>query len=203
MSCTFDLSGMPSGSQRRFTEMSGQPLTSPGGGRMVNLATLLRVIFRRALVQTSDMRLLPVGGISWSSSELALDAVAEARLPGLLLRLKNGDPRERVRYQRIRDLFAEFTQGRACEVRLIQVQQPPDQDGQAQEAAQRAVNLRHGGELAEFPVSLEATFGVIKQTPSLVPAAIRALPFVGDMPDPAQAPPEVVALAKAIGRLTK
>ena len=61
----------------------------------------------------------------------------------------------------------------------------------------------HGGGLAEFPVSLESTFGLIKQTPSLVPAAIRALPFTGDMPDPAQTPPEVVSLAEAIRRLTK
>jgi predicted ATPase len=415
--CTFELSGTPSGSQRRFAAMTGLPLTSPGGGRMVSLATLLRVIFRRALVQTSDTRLLPVGGISWSSSELSLGAGAEARLPELLLRLKNGDPRERVRYQRVRDLFMEFTQGRSCEVRLIQVQQAPDQDGQAQPPAQMpaiwvtvnsssgsagldpevpiefagagawealvlasvlgepsasvvmldepavalhpslqrqlgahlldapaqflvithsaellplagatgvrlvrldrddknatrawpvdeqcrvkmarklmakgnerlpfawrailcegqddvealmtltermgidlrrrniagadcggrenlpdyvwfcaelglkylavmdadsttpdalasaqavrdAVNLRHGGELAEFPVSLEVTFGVAKpkRGPSLVPAAIRALPFVGDMLDPSRVPPEVVALAEATRRLTK
>jgi hypothetical protein len=54
-------------------------------------------------------------------------------------------------------------------------------------------------------VSLEATFGVAKpkRGPSMVPAAIRALPFAGDMPDPAQAPAEVVALAEAIRRLTK
>jgi predicted ATP-dependent endonuclease of OLD family len=78
----------------------------------------------------------------------------------------------------------------------------PDALPKAQ-AVRDAVNLRHGGELAEFPVSLEATFGVIKQRPSLVPAVIRALPFAGDMPDPAQAPPEVVALAEAIRRLTK
>jgi hypothetical protein len=66
-----------------------------------------------------------------------------------------------------------------------------------------AVTSRRGGELAEFPVSLEATFGVTKQTPSQVPGAIRALPFVGDIPDPAQAPSEVVALAVAIRRLTR
>ena len=72
MSCTFDLSGAASGSQRRFTEMIRLPLMSLGGGRMVSLATVLRVIFRRALVHTSDTRLLPSGGISWSSSELAL-----------------------------------------------------------------------------------------------------------------------------------
>jgi hypothetical protein len=54
--------------------------------------------------------------------------------------------------------------------------------------------------LAEFPVSLEATFGVSKQSPSLVPAAIRALPFAADMPDPAKAPQEVVDLAEAIRR---
>jgi hypothetical protein len=71
------------------------------------------------------------------------------------------------------------------------------------QAVRDAVNLRHGGELAEFPVSLESTFGVTKQTPSLVPAAIRALPFADDMPDPAHAPPEVLALADAIRRLTK
>ena len=414
MSCTFDLSGTPSGSQRRFAEMAGLPLVSPGGGRMASLATVLRVIFRRALVQTSDTRLLPSGGISWSSSELALGGGAEARLPEFLLRLKNGDPSERARYQRIRDLFTEFTQGRGCEVRLIQVQQQA-QDGQGNspvqvpaiwvtvnasagsadldpevpiefadagawealvlasvlgepsasvvvldepavalhpslqrqlgahllaaaaqflvithsaellpladatdvrlvrldrddknatrawpvdeqcrvkmtrklaakgnerlpfawrailcegqddveaimtlaermgidlrrrniavtdcgsrdnlpdyvwfcaelglkylavmdadsatpdalpkaQAVRNAVNLRHGGELAEFPENLEATFGVIKQRPSLVPAAIRALPFAGDMPDPAHAPPEVIALAEAIRRLMK
>jgi hypothetical protein len=370
--------------------------------------------FAAGLVQTSDTRLLPAGGISWSSSELVLGAGAEARLPELLLRLKNGDPYERVRYQRIRDLFAEFTQGRICEVRLMQVQQTAE-DGQASSPAQvpaiwvnvnssggsagldpevpiefagtgarealvlasvlgepsasvvmldepavalhpslqrqlgahlleapaqflvithsaellsladatgvrlvrldrddksatrawlvdekcrvkmarklvakgnerlpfawrailcegqddvealmtlaermgidlrrrniavtdcggrdnlpdyvwfcaelglkylavmdadsatpaalakaqavrDAVNLRHGGELSEFPVSLEATFGVMKQAPSLVPAAIRALPFAGDMPDPAQAPPEVITLAEAVRRLTR
>jgi hypothetical protein len=78
----------------------------------------------------------------------------------------------------------------------------PDALPKAQ-AVRNAVNLRHGGELAEFPVSLETTFGVIKQRASLVPAAIRALPFVGDMPDSTQAPPEVVRLAEAIRRLTK
>ena len=80
----------------------------------------------------------------------------------------------------------------------------PDALASAQ-AVRDAVNLRHGGELAEFPVSLEVTFGVAKpkRGPSLVPAAIRALPFVADMPDPAQSPPEVVALAQAIQRLTK
>lgn len=68
------------------------------------------------------------------------------------------------------------------------------------QAVRDAVNLRRGGELAEFPVSLETTFGVAKpkRGPSLVPAAIRALPFVGDMPDPAKAPQEVVTLADAI-----
>jgi energy-coupling factor transporter ATP-binding protein EcfA2 len=414
MSCTFDLSGTPSGSQRRFAGMAGLPLVSPGAGRMMSLATVLRVIFRRALVQTSDTRLLPSGGASWSASELTLGKRAEAQLPELLLTLKNGDPSERARYQRIRDLFTEFTQGRDCEVRLMPVQQPTE-DGQGAttvqvpaiwvtvdasavsedlapevpiafagagawealvlasvlgepsasivvldepavalhpslqrqfgaylltapaqflvishsaellpladvtdvrlvrldrddknatrawpvdeacrvklarklaakgnerlpfawrailcegqddvealmtltermgidlrrrniavtdcgsrdnipdyvwfcaelglkylavmdadsatpdalpkaQAVREAVNLRHGGELAEFPVSLEATFGVPKQRPSLVPAAIRALSFADDMPDPAQAPAEVVALAQAIRRLTK
>jgi len=414
MSCTFDLSQTASGSQRRFAEMTRLPLISPGGGRMVSLATVLRVIFRRALVQTSDTRLLPSGGVSWSSSGLVLGNGAEARLPELLLTLKNGDPSERARYQRIRALFTEFTQGRGCEVSLMSVQQPA-QDGQGTttvqvpaiwvtlnvsadpasldpevpiefagagawealvlasvlgepsasvvildepavalhpslqrqlgahllsapaqflvithsaellplagaadtrlvrldrndknatrawpvheacrvkmarklaakgnerlpfawrailcegqddvealmtltermhvdlrrrniavtdcgsrdnipdyvwfcaelglkylavmdadsttpdalpkaQAVRDAVNRHRGGELAEFPVSLEVTFGVLKQRPSLVPAAIRALPLVGDMPDPARAPAEVVALSEAIRRLTK
>lgn len=124
MSCNFDLSGMPSGPQRRFAELTGLPLNGLGGGRMVSLATALRFIFRRALVQTSDTRLLPSGGVSWSSAGTALNGGAEDRLPELLLGLKNGDPSERARYRRIRELFTEFTQGRACEVRLIQVQQP-------------------------------------------------------------------------------
>jgi hypothetical protein len=59
------------------------------------------------------------------------------------------------------------------------------------------------GELAEFPVTLETTFGVAKQNPSLVPSTIRALPLIGDMPDPAQTPPEVGMLVEAIMRLTK
>lgn len=62
--------------------MTALPLNSPGGGRMVSLATVLRLIFRRALVQTSDTRLLPSVGVNWSSSELALESGAEARLGG-------------------------------------------------------------------------------------------------------------------------
>ena len=135
MSCTFDLSSRPSGSQRRFAQMTGLSLIVPGGSRMVSLATVLRVIFRRALVQTSDTRLLPSGGVSWSSSELAMNGGGEARLPELMLRLKNGDPSERARYRRIRSLFTEFTQGRSCEVRLLQVQQP-DEDGQGSSTIQ-------------------------------------------------------------------
>jgi predicted ATPase len=416
MSCTFELFDRLSASQRRFAEMASLPLIAPRGRRMVSLATVVRVILRRALVQTTDMRLLPSGGTSWSSLELTLVAGAEARLPELLLQLKNGGPVERGRYQRIRELFAEFTQGRGCEVRLMQVQQP-SQDGQSSTPAQapavwvtvdassgsihpdpevpiefagvgawealvlasvlgepsasvvvldepavalhaslqrqvgahligapaqflvithspellpladaadvrlvrldrdnqrattawaveeacrakvtrklvakgndrlpfawrailcegqddveaivtfsdrmcidlrrrniavvdcgsrenlpdyiwfcaqlglkylavmdgdsttpntgansqavrEAVNLRHGGELVEFPVSLERTFGVNKprRGPSLVPDAIRALPFDGDMPDPVRVPAEVVRLAEAIRRLTR
>jgi hypothetical protein len=410
INCTFEFPQAPSGSQRHFAEMTRLPLIGPGGGRTVSLATVLRIIFRRALVQTSDIRLLPAGGTSWSSSELALVGGAEARLPELLLRLKNGDPAERARYQRIKDLFTEFTQGRSCEIRLMQVEQPAAQDGQPSPPAQvpaiwvtvnihadsatmapevpieyagagawealvlasvlaepsasvvvldepavalhpslqrqlgayllqapaqflvithsaellpladaadvrlvrldrddksatrawavseacrakmtrklaakgnerlpfawrailcegqddveaimtlsertgidlrrrniavtdcgsrdnlpdyiwfcaelglkylavmdadsatpdalpkaqavrNAVKRRRGGELAEFPRTLEATFGVIKQRPSLVPGKIRELPFVGNMPDPAQAPAEVVVLAEAI-----
>lgn len=70
-------------------------------------------------------------------------------------------------------------------------------------AVRDAVNRHGGGELAEFPENLETTFGVTKQRPSLVPGKIRALLFAGDMPDPAQAPAEVVALARAIQRLTQ
>jgi predicted ATPase len=136
MSCTFELTQAPSGSQRRFAEMTRLPLINPGGGRTVSLATVLRIIFRRALVQTSDIRLLPAGGINWSSSELALVGGAEARLPELLLGLKNGDPAERARYRRVKDLFKEFTQGRDCEIRLMQAQQAATQDGQASSPAQ-------------------------------------------------------------------
>ncbi len=156
MSCTFDLSSRPSGSQRRFAEMTGLSLLVPGGSRMVSLATVLRVIFRRALVQTSDTRLLPSGGVSWSSSELALNSGAEARLPELMLRLKNGDPSERARYQRIRSLFTEFTQGRACEVRLLQVQQA-NEDGQGSSTVQVpalwvTVNMATGDLDPEIPI---------------------------------------------------
>lgn len=128
--CTFELQGRPTASQRRFAAMTGLPLIAPNGGRMVNLATVLRVLLRRALVHTSDTRLLPAGGVSWSSSDLTATAGAEARLPELLLRLKNGDPGQRARYRRIQQLFTEFTNGRACEVRLLQVQQPADPNGQ-------------------------------------------------------------------------
>jgi hypothetical protein len=44
MRCTFDLSELLSGSQRRFAAMAGLPLVTSGGGRMVSLATVLRVI---------------------------------------------------------------------------------------------------------------------------------------------------------------
>lgn len=69
------------------------------------------------------------------------------------------------------------------------------------QAAREAVSHYGGGELFEFPHTLEATFGVAKQKPSLVPGKVRELPFVGNMPDTAQAPPEVVKLAEAIRAL--
>ena len=102
---------------------------------MVSLATVLRVILpagpsadqRHAAAACRRDQLVLIGSDPGRG--------AEARLPELLLRLKNGDPSERVRYQRIRDLFTEFTQGRGCEVRLIQAQQPA-QDGQGTTAIQ-------------------------------------------------------------------
>jgi hypothetical protein len=69
------------------------------------------------------------------------------------------------------------------------------------QAAREAVSHCGGGELFEFPHTLEATFGAAKQKPSLVPDKIRELPFAGNVPDPAQAPPEVVKLAEAIRSL--
>lgn len=129
MGCTFHLSQYLSTSQRRFAQMTGLPLNLAGNGRPAGLATVLRVILRLALVHTSDQRLLPSGGTSWSSSHLALVDGAEARLPELLMLLKNGNPAERSRYRRLQELFTEFTQGRGCEVRLMQVPQT-GQDGQ-------------------------------------------------------------------------
>lgn len=117
--CSYAVSGTPSSSQRRFAAMAAIPTVASGQGRRVGLARVLRVILRRALVQTTDQRLLPTGGTSWNSTELALQSGAEARLPEFLLRLKNGNPTERGRYRRIRQLFLEFTQGRCCEVRLV------------------------------------------------------------------------------------
>ena len=127
--CTFSLSQYLSASQRRFAQITGLPLNLPGGGRPVGLAAVPRIILRRALVHTSDLRLLPGGGTSWSSSDLAPVNEAEARLPEFLMLLKNGDPAERARYRRVQALFMEFTQGRGCEVRLMQVPQTA-QDGQ-------------------------------------------------------------------------
>jgi predicted ATP-dependent endonuclease of OLD family len=72
---------------------------------------------------------------------------------------------------------------------------------QKAQAVRDAVRRHAWGELAEFPVSLETTFGVIKQRPSQVPAAVLAMDFIDDMPDPEMAPTEVVALAEAIWRL--
>jgi predicted ATPase len=129
LNCSFELSPTPTASQRRFAEMTRLSLLPTSGRRMVNLATVLRILFRRALVHTSDQRLLPGNGTSWSSSGLTLVDGAEGRLPQLLLLLKNGAPAERTRYQRIRELFTEFTQGRGCEVRLMQIPQAR-QDGQ-------------------------------------------------------------------------
>ena len=130
MGCTFSLSQYLSASQRRFAQVTGLRLNLPGGGPPVGLAAVLRVIFRRALVHTTDQRLLPGGGTSWSSSDLATVDGAEARLPELLMLLKNGNPAERARYRRLQELFTEFTQGRGCEVRLMQVPQTA-QDGQS------------------------------------------------------------------------
>lgn len=128
MSCAFDLTPRPSASQRRLAQMTGLSLAT--SGRRVSLATVLRLLLGRALVQTSDTRLLPAGGQSWSSADLTLTSRAEARLPELLLKLKNGDPTQRVRYNDIQDRFSEFTQGRACEVRLMPGLPQPTEPGQ-------------------------------------------------------------------------
>jgi hypothetical protein len=121
-------------SQRRLAQMSGLSLVTPGG-RTVSLATVFRLIFRRALVHTSDLRLLPFGGTGWSSAQSALVEGGDARLPEYLVNLKNGAPLERARYRPIQELFTEFTQGRRCEARLMAVprmaedgqQLPPEQ----------------------------------------------------------------------------
>jgi len=68
-------------------------------------------------------------------------------------------------------------------------------------AAREAVSHCGGGELFEFPHTLEATFGVTKQKPSQVPGKIEELPFADKMPDPTKAPAEVVKLAEAIRSL--
>lgn len=77
----------------------------------------------------------------------------------------------------------------------------PDAQKNAQ-AVRDAVICHSGGDLFEFPENLEATFGVAKQKDSLVPGAIRDLPFTSRNPDPARVPSEVVVLADAIRRVT-
>jgi hypothetical protein len=93
MGCTFGLSQYLTTSQRRFARITGLPLNLADSGRHVGLAAMLRIIARRALVHVSDERLLPGGGASWSSLDLALVDGAEARLPELLKPLKNGSRR--------------------------------------------------------------------------------------------------------------
>jgi hypothetical protein len=69
------------------------------------------------------------------------------------------------------------------------------------QAVRDAVARCAGGDLFEFPENLEATFGVVKVKPSLVPGKIRELPFTGSSPNPEQSPSEVVKLTEAIRRL--
>lgn len=72
-------------------------------------------------------------------------------------------------------------------------------DAAPKAAAVRAAVQRHqGGEPVEFPEDLETSFGVTKQRPSRVPAAIAALAFKDGLPVPSPPRPEVVALAEAI-----
>jgi predicted ATPase len=129
--CTTELAPqVASGAQRRFAEMSGLRLASAGGSRTVTMARVLRVILGSALRQTTDMRLLPSGGTSWSSTDPTLASGAEVRLPEFLLALKNGDPGQRAQYRRMRALFTEFTQGRTCEIRLMEVPQTVNAGGE-------------------------------------------------------------------------
>ncbi len=137
LGCAYEfLPQRASASQRRVALMAGPSPVNPEGNRVVTLARILRVILRSALRQTSDMRLLPSGGTSWNSSQTSLTDGAEARLPQLLAALKNGDPAQRAQYQRFRDLFTEFTQGRACDVRLTEVPQPSGPNGEPVPPAQ-------------------------------------------------------------------
>jgi hypothetical protein len=63
MGWVVDLSVSASDSHRRLAEMTGVTIVNGGGRRSVSFARVFRVIFRRALVQTSDTRLVPAGGL--------------------------------------------------------------------------------------------------------------------------------------------
>ncbi len=79
----------------------------------------------------------------------------------------------------------------------------PDAQRSAQ-AVRDAVVRQLGGELIEFPVDLETTFGVTKPPrgqASQVPDAIRKLAFSNDTPDKDADHPEIVTLAEAIKHL--
>jgi predicted ATPase len=141
MSCAVDMNASVPESHRRLAEMTGTSLVGSAGGRNVSFARVFRVLFQRALVQTSDTRLIPGGGYSWSGAGLAPVEGAERRLPELLLRLKNGAPAERARYRVICDLFKEFTQGRSCEVRLMQLAQPQQPTAASSDAGQDAMDV--------------------------------------------------------------
>jgi ABC-type Mn2+/Zn2+ transport system ATPase subunit len=130
MGFTFEVPQRVTAAQRRFMQFAGSLSFRRDGTSTVSMATVLRLILRRALVQTSDTRLVPSGRMSWSSGDAALTEGGEARLPELLLHLKNGDPAERARYRRVRDLFTEFAQGRTFEVRLPQVPQAAQASGE-------------------------------------------------------------------------
>jgi len=81
-----------------------------------------------------------------------------------------------------------------------------DADAGNKNASQKSQDVRDafqrygGGDLFEFPVHMEKTFGVRKHS-GRTPDIIRKLSFPDGMPDSAQAPTKVVELAEAIRRL--
>ncbi len=121
MPITFEVSQRVSAAQRRLAQLAASLRFRRDGTSTVSMATVLRLIVRRALVRASDARLLPGGRVSWSSSDATLTKGGEGLLPELLLHLKKRRPVERACYRRTRELFAEFAQGRASDLRLLQV----------------------------------------------------------------------------------
>ncbi|HLI33279.1 MAG TPA: AAA family ATPase [Solirubrobacteraceae bacterium] len=125
-----------------FASLLGLDQFPPAPSRSIGLATVFSEILERALILTSDDRLLPSGAPWLAGRGMRLGVGAEELLLERLFTLKNGHSADYERYRQVQKRFCELTHGRQVDVGAEPARAPdhraPDHNEQTpQDAAMR------------------------------------------------------------------